>query len=187
MIKQDLRKKYKALRRALSASQIDSYSLSIANRTLELPIWNKGYYHVFLSIREQHEVDTEFLLHILQGKDKNIVISKSNFEDSSMSHYLLTDATSIKKNQWNIPEPLDGIPISTSSIEVVFVPLLAFDKSGHRVGYGKGFYDVFLRDCHPNTIKIGLSFFEAEQEISDLSKSDIALNYCVTPSQVYPF
>lgn len=187
MIKQDLRKKYKALRRVLSTSQIDDYSLSIANKTLELPIWNKVYYHVFLSIREQYEVNTDFLLHILQGKDKHVVISKSDFANSTMSHFLLTDATTIKMNKWNIPEPLAGISVSTSSIEVVFVPLLAFDKSGHRVGYGKGFYDGFLKECDANTIKIGLSFFEAEEKISDLSKSDIALNYCVTPTQVYRF
>ena len=51
-------------------------------------------------------------------------------------------------------------------IEVVFVPLVAFDETGNRVGYGKGFYDEFLKNCSKDTIKIGLSFFEAEAVIS---------------------
>jgi 5-formyltetrahydrofolate cyclo-ligase len=90
-----------------------------------------------------------------------------------MTHYLLTDGTVIKKNHVNIPEPIDGIEISTNKIELVFVPLLAFDKQGHRVGYGKGFYDKFLSECSNKTLKIGLSFFEAENEINDCNASDV--------------
>jgi 5-formyltetrahydrofolate cyclo-ligase len=70
---------------------------------------------------------------------------------------------------------------------VVFVPLLAFDKKGHRVGYGKGFYDRFLSDCKPETIKIGLSFFEAEESISAILPSDIRLDFCVTPTEIIVF
>jgi len=70
---------------------------------------------------------------------------------------------------------------------VVFIPLLAFDEEGHRVGYGKGFYDSFLAECKPETLKIGLSFFEAETKIEDVFDGDMALDYCVTPKQVYRF
>ena len=104
-----------------------------------------------------------------------------------MSHFLLTDNTKIKKNEYNIPEPVNGLEVPVSMIEVVFVPLLAFDKKGHRVGYGKGFYDQFLAECRPETIKIGLSFFEAEDQIEDVFESDVQLDYCVTPSKIYTF
>ena len=70
---------------------------------------------------------------------------------------------------------------------MVFVPLLAFDTQGNRVGYGKGFYDTFLTNCKPETIIIGLSFFEAEAAIEDIFESDVPLNYCVTPEKVYKF
>ena len=70
---------------------------------------------------------------------------------------------------------------------MVFVPLLALDKKGHRVGYGKGFYDAFLKDCKPDVIKIGLSFFEAEDIVDDVFKSDVKLDYCVKPENVYEF
>jgi len=72
-------------------------------------------------------------------------------------------------------------------MEVVFIPLLAYDKNGNRVGYGKGFYDKFLAECNPNTIKIGLSFFEPEELISDINTSDVQLNYCVTPNKTFKF
>ena len=187
MTKAKLRKTYKILRNNLSEDAIDDFSLAIANTLLKLPIWEYTFYHIFLSIEEQKEVNTDYILNILSGKDKNIVISKSDFETGNMINYLLTDNTVIKKNAYHIPEPVDGIAIASDKIELVFIPLLAFDKLGNRVGYGKGFYDRFLANCKPETIKIGLSFFEAENEISDIFESDVKLDYCVTPAKIYKF
>ena len=187
MFKNEIRLKYKELRRSLSENQIEELSLAIANEVLLLPIWEKTYFHIYLPIEEQKEVNTEYILHLLSGKDKEICISKSDFETRKMTSILLTDSTKIKKNNYNIPEPVDGIEVPSNKIEVVFIPLLAFDKKGNRVGYGKGFYDKFLAECHPNTIKIGLSFFEPEELISDVTTSDILLNYCVTPNKVFKF
>lgn len=187
MNKANLRTHYKTLRKALSEERIEDYSLQIANQLLLLPIWDFEFYHIFLTIVEHKEVNTDYILNILSGKDKNIIISRSDFSTREMTHVLLTDSTTIKKNEWHIPEPINGIPISNQHIEVVFVPLLAFDQHGHRVGYGKGFYDTFLRQCKPNTLKIGLSFFEAETQILDILESDIKLDYCITPDNIYNF
>lgn len=187
MNKTELRRKYKELRLALSEEEIEELSLSIANNLLQLPVWDQEYYHLFLSIAEQKEVNTEYILHILQGKDKNVVVSKTDIQDHQLHHFLLTDSTVIKKNRWNIPEPQGGIPISPSLLEVVFVPLLAFDLEGHRVGYGKGYYDRFLESCNRDVMKIGLSFFEAEKQIKELLESDVALDYCITPTRTYHF
>lgn len=187
MLKKELRQKYKVLRQNLTTTEIENLSLAIANEILKLPIWDKTYFHVFLPIEEQKEVNTEFILHLLSGKDKEIVISKSDFETRNMTHFLLTDNTKIKKNEYNIPEPVDGLEVSSTKIDVVFVPLLAFDQKGNRVGYGKGFYDKFLAECKPKTIKIGLSFFEPEELISDVFESDVVLDYCVMPSGVIEF
>lgn len=185
MTKKELRHKYKTLRKQASLEQIDELSLDIANQVLKLTVWEHTFYHLFLSIEEQKEINTDYILNILSGKDKNIVISKSDFKTGLMTHFLLTDNTKIKKNRYNIPEPVDGIAIAPNTIDVVFIPLLAFDKAGNRVGYGKGFYDRFLADCKPETIKIGLSFFEAEDKITDVYESDVKLDYCVTPKTIY--
>jgi 5-formyltetrahydrofolate cyclo-ligase len=187
MKKSFLRAKYKELRLDLSIETIEDLSLQIANQLLKLSIWDYSFYHLFLSIAEQKEVNTEPILHILQGKDKNVVLPKTDAPTNKLVNYLLTDTTVIKKNRWNIPEPQDGIEIDTGKIEVVFIPLLAFDQSGHRVGYGKGFYDQFLAGCRADVLKIGLSFFEAEEEIEDIYQSDVPLDYCVTPKYTYSF
>ncbi|MHC5354063.1 5-formyltetrahydrofolate cyclo-ligase [Myroides sp. LJL115] len=187
MQKDKLRLKYKELRENLSQDQIEQQSIDIANQSLKLPIWNKTNYHLFLPIAKKKEIDTQYILQILAGKDKNVILSKSNFQDSTLSHYLLTDNTRIKENSYGIPEPVDGIQVKEDSIEVVFIPLLAFDQKGNRIGYGKGFYDKFLEQCPKDTIKVGLSFFQAEPSIQDVSHLDVPLDYCITPEQTYIF
>ncbi|WP_223032522.1 5-formyltetrahydrofolate cyclo-ligase [Hanstruepera marina] len=187
MTKTELRKKYKALRSELTINTVDDLSLKIANNLLKLPIWNVSYYHTFLTIPEFKEVNTDFILNILSGKDKHIVVSKTVLKSLSMINYLLTDSTVIKKSNFNVPEPVDGIEIAHNEIDIAFIPLLAYDKRGNRVGYGKGFYDVFLSQCKPEIIKIGLSFFEPEETIEGIIDTDIPLDYCVTPKNIYEF
>ncbi len=91
-------------------------SLEIANQALKLPIWGASFYHLFLTIKNLKEVETEPLLRILYGIDKNIVIPKSNILNGKMSHYLLTDNTTIKPNIWNIPEPQDGCKLKPQNL-----------------------------------------------------------------------
>ena len=100
---------------------------------------------------------------------------------------MLTDSTLLKENELGIAEPQSGIQINENQIEVVFIPLLCFDKSGHRVGYGGGYYDRFLKKCPKNTVKIGLSFFDPIQKISDINITDVRMNFCLTPKKIYEF
>lgn len=194
MDKKALRSKYKVLRQSLTEEEIEDKSLAIANQLLRMDavpslrlVWDKLYYHLFLTIEEQKEINTEYILQILAGKDKEIVISKCDFATLGMTPFLLTDNTKIKKNSYNVPEPVDGLEVPDAKIDVVFVPLLAYDKHGNRVGYGKGFYDNFLSKCKPETIKIGLSFFPPEDKIDDVSENDVKLDFCVTPEGIIEF
>jgi len=186
MLKKDLRLKYSKLRSSLTATLISQQSIAIANSVLQLPIWTYHNYHIFLPIQEKQEIDTEGIISILLGLDKNVIIPKivSNCE---LEHYLLTDNTKFTTNNLNIPEPVDGITISPEQIDVVFIPLLTFDTFGNRIGYGKGYYDRFLDECKENVLKIGLSFFEAEDKIDDILPTDIPLDFCVTPNKTYTF
>ena len=187
MLKHELRKKYKSKRTSLSFEEIQNKSIRLANHLLEIPVWDFFCFHTFLTITKTKEVDTLPLITLLQGKDKDVVVPRITGADT-MKHYLLTDRTRLKPNKWSIPEPVEGIEVSEQQIDVVFIPLLAYDTLGNRVGYGKGFYDAFLAKCRPDTFKIGLSFFEAEPEpIADIHENDIKLNYCVTPEKIYEF
>ncbi len=184
--KEELRNHYRNLRSKLSPEERDNASLSIANQLLKLPIWEYTYYHIFLQIAEQMEVDTSYILTLLHGRDKDVVVPRVN-KGRTLDHILLTDSTRLRKNSWNIPEPVGGLQVPPGEIDVVFVPLLAFDEQGHRIGYGGGFYDRFLADCREDTVKIGLSFFAPLASIEGRETHDIALDYGVTPDRTYSF
>ncbi len=186
MKKKQLRSAYLQKRNELSPSQIETESLKIANHCLGLQIWDGFFYHLFLSIPEKKEVDTSFLLTILQGKDKNVVVPKV-IGKQDLAHTLLTDATALKMSSLGIPEPVSGLPVDPTLIDVIFVPLLCFDRGGNRLGYGGGFYDRFLAQCRPDALKIGLSFFDPVDAITDIEKTDIKLNGCVTPKGYFSF
>ena len=184
--KKELRLKYKKLRENLSEDSIEEMSLQIANQALKLPIWDKTYYHIFLPISAKKEVNTEYLLHVLQGKDKSVIVSKVDMDSGELKHFLLQENTVLKTSAYGIPEPVSGIEISPEMLDVVFVPLLAYDQKGNRVGYGKGFYDRFLSKCSSSTVFVGLSFFEPEPEIL-FEATDVPLHLCVTPKKVMIF
>lgn len=186
MLKEILRKAYLKKRDLLSRETIKEYSLQISNKALRLAVWDFSFYHTYLPITKNNEVDTSYLLTVLQGKDKNIVVPKIG-SSNHMENYMLLDNTHLKLNCWGIPEPVDGIKIEESKLEVVFIPLLAYDKEGNRVGYGKGYYDAFLSKCRPNVVKVGLSFFEPEERIEDIDNNDVPLDYCVTPNAIHTF
>ncbi|MEZ4875720.1 MAG: 5-formyltetrahydrofolate cyclo-ligase [Flavobacteriaceae bacterium] len=186
MDKPQLRKHYRTKRAMLSEEDIEELSLAISNQALKLPIWDKTYYHLFLPIFQKKEVNTEYLLHILQGRDKSVVVPKVEFSSQQLKHILLQEHTVLKLSPYGIPEPENGIEIPEDQLEVIFLPLLAYDTKGNRVGYGKGFYDQFLKQCNPHCRFVGLSFFPPETEFPS-SEWDVPLHYCVTPERVFTF
>ena len=90
-------------------------------------------------------------------------------------------------SRWGIPEPIGGRVVEPTEFDVVLIPLLAFDVKGHRVGYGKGFYDRYLAACRADCLKIGISFFDSLAPIEDVEVHDIALDMAICPTQVYDF
>ena len=91
------------------------------------------------------------------GKGKNLVVPKIAPKEQ-LQHYILEEDTLLQCNAYGIPEPVTGKLLNPQKIDVVFVPLLAFDTTGQRVGYGKGYYDRFLKSCKPTVVSVGLSF-----------------------------
>ena len=143
----------------------------------------------YFSMEHKAEVDTSLFERYLLHTHPHLVVAYPviSYADSTMQAHLLNSASELAKNQFLIEEPLNGTPIVATDIDVVFVPLLAFDKQGYRVGYGKGFYDRFLKTCREDVITVGFSYFEAVEHIDDLDQFDVPLNYCVTPQQLYEF
>lgn len=104
-----------------------------------------------------------------------------------MSAYLVNDKSTWITSGWGIkePDPTTAKIIKASAIDIVLVPLLGFDLQGHRVGFGKGFYDRFLATCKPECLKIGLSLEGPVSKIDDLHAFDIPLDVVISSDRVY--
>jgi len=146
--------------------------------------------HIFLPQLGKTEIDTWRIISFLRSFDRLKIISPRVIPGTrEMEHYLLTSETILRNNQWKIPEPdpETSLKVLPSDIDAVLIPLLAFDKKGFRVGYGGGYYDRFLAQCKPTALKIGVSFFEPVEEISDLDAYDVPMDFCITPSSILNF
>lgn len=186
MLKKELRLDYLRLRNQFTEEGLAEASRRIAQNCLQLPLWDSAVYHLYLSAVGKREVDTSFLLALLREKGKKIAVPKMGAA-GSLSHFLLAENTRLVTNSWGIPEPSGGNTLTPDAIDVVFVPLLAFDNAGNRVGYGGGYYDRFLKACRQDVVTVGLSFFGPVPEISDVHPGDVPLSYVVTPERVYAF
>ncbi|MHA8053462.1 5-formyltetrahydrofolate cyclo-ligase [Aquirufa sp. Wall-65K1] len=142
----------------------------------------------FQSIESKREVDTKTINEKLLLPPFEFQLAFPRVEgDGIMSAYLSDEKTIWHKSSWNIlePDPTTSKKIKPSTLQAILVPLIGFDLQGHRVGFGKGFYDRFLALCDPACLKIGLSLEEPVAQIEDLHAHDIPLDVVVTPERLY--
>lgn len=189
MTKSELRIIYKEKRRKLSLQKIDKYNDLILINFQKLRLPPIHCVHTYLASLKLVEVDTCNLIRYLQFKNPEIKIAvpKVDHHAHSLYHFEYEENIQLMPNHYGINEPMEGKRIMPEQLDVVLVPLLAFDKKGFRVGYGKGFYDKFLADCRIDVISIGLSYFDPVDEITDINDHDLPLNYCVTPTRLISF
>jgi 5-formyltetrahydrofolate cyclo-ligase len=189
MQKAELRKLMLQKRKALPAEEVQMRSQRIADQFFKkFPLQAGQTVHVFLPIVKNNEVNTWPIIDRLRLEhfDVRVAVPVTDVEQNVLTHHHLTNEAVLIENNWGIPEPKDAHIIQANEVDIVLIPLLAFDKAGHRVGYGKGFYDRFLADCRPDVLKIGLSLEPPVESIADPNPFDVPLNYAVTPQGIWP-
>jgi len=187
MTKKEARIIYKQKRMELTDKEKVRMSDLILIRFQELSLPPIQTIHTYLAVAAQNEIDTSVIVRYMSFRHPGLLQVVPRVEGDGLQHYFYEDETKLERNQWGIPEPVDAEMADPLSIDLVLVPLLCFDQNGNRVGYGKGYYDRFLASCRKDVLKIGLSYFEAEDRIEDHEEFDIPLNYCVTPNRLYEF
>ncbi|HQU82895.1 MAG TPA: 5-formyltetrahydrofolate cyclo-ligase [Pyrinomonadaceae bacterium] len=190
MNKSELRKIFIAKRKEISPSERNEKSRAIFDHIFDYFDFTKmNFVHCFLPIERFKEIDTHLLFHDVWQRFPNIqtVVPRVDFENVEMESVVYDAETELRENDWNIREPVHNIFVEAEKIDAVFVPLLCADERGFRVGYGKGFYDRFLKDCREDCLKIGLDYAAPIEEISDVNEFDIKLDFLVTSEKVYGF
>lgn len=187
MTKSELREIYLNKRKAISAAEHNELSNQITQTFFEKIYLQKvRSLNCFISLKRKGEVETKGIFERLWQDHPRIrtFAPRINVRSGELESVAINDQTHLVENRWQIPEP-EGASTDPASLDLVIVPLLCFDESGHRVGYGKGFYDRFLAGCRRDCTKVGLSFFSRVERIDDINEFDITLDLCITPKEVF--
>jgi 5-formyltetrahydrofolate cyclo-ligase len=188
MGKAELRKKFLAMRKDFSEQEIEFLSGKINKRLIDFLEVNPDlrHIHIFLTIKKMNEVDTAPLVNRLLEEGYHLYTSTLSTDFKSLLTLRLLDQGNYISDKWSIPVPKEILPADKIDIQAIIVPLLVYDKTGNRLGYGKGFYDGYLDTLSKNVLKIGLSFFPPVETVFP-EAHDIALDYCITPNKCYKF
>ena len=189
MTKAELRDIYKEKRLALTHAEKDKLEdlLLIQFQLLDIEIPEQVM--TYVAFEKQHEFDPQLITDYCYFKNpaQTLIYPVMNEKENAIHCSVVNDDTIFAANKYGIDEPVDGLEILPAEIDLIIVPLLAFDIKGNRVGYGKGYYDRFLKTCRKDTMKVGFSFFDAVPSIKDINKYDIKLDHCITPEKIYSF
>ncbi|MER3632808.1 MAG: 5-formyltetrahydrofolate cyclo-ligase [Blastocatellia bacterium] len=190
MKKDELRKLFLAKRLAIESEKRKSLSAEMAAVLFrEVEFRGVSAVHCFLSLEKNGEPQTAPILERIWRDYPNIrtFAPRINPATGAIDSVEITSETPLSTNRWGIPEPPEGKSADSELFDCVIVPLICSDKAGHRVGYGKGFYDRFLTRCRRDCKKVGLSFFPPVDKILDVHQGDIQLDLCITPAGIYRF
>lgn len=152
--KQQLRQDAKLRRAAMSSQQVESFSLDICTRLVELDQFVPCH-RVFIYVSFGNEVSTHSLIRSLLSEDRTVVVPKMT-DDQRMTPVQIYAWEELVPSQYGILAPDGGQPY-TGPLDVCVTPGLAFSANGHRLGYGRGHYDQFL-SVHRDLLAVGLAF-----------------------------
>jgi len=188
MDKESLRTAYKAMRKSLTPEEVAVKSEKIEKSFFEYLLQKPEvrHVHIFFSIRRFNEVDTFPLFFKLKEMGYALYTSEVNGLKDALDTLSISEVTDFELDSWGIPKPIGAKRAEPFTIQMVLIPLLAYDRSGNRLGYGKGYYDKFLATLDTNVLKVGLSFFPPEVQIPS-DTHDVGLDICITPDQLHRF
>ncbi len=176
MLKKSLRTEILRRRKEYNKGKEDS--ALIAEKFLSLPEVKKAK-SILLYFPHKNEVDTTFIIEELLKEGKDVVLPK--VVGFHIYPIKISNLASLKSGYAGIKEP-EGEKYPLENIDIIVVPAIAFDIHGHRLGYGKGYYDRLLSKV--NALKIGLAYNFQVLEKLPSEPHDIPVDLIVTPTKI---
>ncbi len=152
-------------------------SLRIASHALSLL---DGHQTVMVYASKPNEVDTAGLIRAFLDRDVRLVVPIIERKTRTLRLSYLEDPSVLVPSTFGVPEPIGHeLPVESSEIEAVVVPMLGFDRAGNRLGYGAGYYDRFL-EVHPIGLKCGIALACQELDRVPADAFDVRMDWIVT-------
>lgn len=176
--KSQLRKAMLLRRQAIAEDELKRHEPAIIKHILALPCYgNASSMALYMPIRGEVS-----LLSLWQPELRKILFPKVSGDNLAFS-----SAASVKdfrQGAYGILEPISHRNMELNEIDLIFVPGVAFDRYGHRLGYGKGYYDRLIERC-PDTTFIGVCLDEFYLEKLPVDPWDALVDFVVTQAGIY--
>lgn len=182
--KQKLRKELLKKRKSISKEEFLQKSTQIFKRLTEQAEFKKANtIHCYVSINERREVNTHPLIKKMLEDEKRVVVPFTQIEKGTLLHIKLDNFEDLKPNRWGVLEPQEGNEVNPKELDLVIVPMVGGDSHKNRIGYGRGFYDRFLRQT--NCPKIGLLFEACLVDKVPVEEFDVGLDKILTEKKAF--
>ncbi len=176
--KNSIRERIKALRKNQPQNERRQKSEEICRRFVRMPEF-KNAKVVSLYMSAFGEVDTSFIIKTALNLNKTVAVPVIDKDDINLSLY----TEELTAGAYGISEPARRIYVNPNDVDLFLVPGIAFDKSGNRIGFGKGYYDRLLEGA--KGVKVGCMYDFQLVDIIPAEKTDIKMDYLVCESQVH--
>jgi len=185
-MKQTLKSEIFEKRKALSKEEIKEKSSKIKENLYSLEEFKKAK-NILFYVSFNDEVDTqEIIKELLANKEKNIIVPYVVKNNPILQLSEIKNFNELEPKTWGILEPKDEFirKFDIENVDLVIIPGIVFDQNGHRIGYGYGYYDRFLKKLDKNVVKIGFGFeFQIVDKIPE-EKHDVPVDIMVTEKRV---
>ena len=181
--KQQLRDRMRSLRRQLPAEARQARSERIVERVRALDAFERaGTLLSFVAIRA--EADPSALLAAARAAGKQCALPRVEQDTGRLAVHRWDEGDLLERGAFGVPEPSPSAPtVPLEQLDLVVVPALALDERGHRIGYGKGFYDLLLPTL-PNAVRCAVAYdFQLVAEVPEMP-GDERVDVIVTDARV---
>ena len=174
--KKEIRKQMKAYRAGLKTEKKKQMDQVILTHFFEIErVQNAQHFFVYTSFGT--EIDTISLIKMLWKEGRHVYVPKVNGRE--MDFYEITSMQDLKKGYRDILEPIDTLLPVHGISGIMVMPGLAFDRMGHRIGYGGGFYDKYLSE-NRYLCSVGVAYDFQIVENVPTEENDVPLDIIVT-------
>ena len=182
MTKDEIRTVMKQKRRMLTEDKVSQSGKAIAELAFSLDcIKNAQVIMSYFSAFK--EPDSDYILRRIFESGKKAAVPVSNTETFDITPSFITPSSSVISGAYGIREPETVTEVQINEIDAVFIPGIAFSRSGDRLGFGKGYYDRFL--SHLGGVKIGVCYDFQMLDTLPRSPHDIKMDIIITEKRIY--
>ena len=176
-----LRDTARHIRSSLTPAQREQMSGQVCSHLLAML---DGMDPLMVYVSKPLEVHTRSLLDHLLKRRRKVVVPIIEKETKTLRLSYLEDTAHLVESTFHVPEPIGNeLPALADDVKAVIVPVLAFDRTGHRLGYGAGYYDRFLAK-HPRITRIGLAFSCQQVPSVPADEHDIRMDFIITENEI---